>query len=100
VGRPRLRWENNVRSDSVAAEHKRMEEMGRWYGYLEANCWRGQGPMWDVAPLKKKKSRNPSPFMQSEGSLPYSKRPAFGSCSKPNESSSTPWPPPITFRYY
>jgi hypothetical protein len=38
----------------VAAEHKRMEEMGRGYRYLEANCSRGQGPMWAVAPLKKK----------------------------------------------
>jgi hypothetical protein len=38
----------------VAAEHKRMEEMGRGQGYLEANYSRGQGPMCAVAPFEKK----------------------------------------------
>jgi hypothetical protein len=53
VGRPRLRWDDH-QEGLVAAEHKRMEEMGRIQGYLEANYRRGQGPMWAVAPLKKK----------------------------------------------
>jgi hypothetical protein len=34
----------------VAAEHKRMEVMGK--GYLEGNYWGGQGPVWAVAPSK------------------------------------------------
>jgi hypothetical protein len=34
VGRPRLRWEDNIRRDSLSL----LDEMGREEGYLEGNC--------------------------------------------------------------
>jgi hypothetical protein len=38
----------------LVAEYKGVEETAMEWGYLEANYWRGQGPMGASAPLKKK----------------------------------------------
>jgi hypothetical protein len=38
MGRPQLRWEDNIRKVLVPAKYKRMEETRRGQGYVEANC--------------------------------------------------------------
>jgi hypothetical protein len=52
VGRPRLRWEDNIRRDSLLLN---VRGWRRWAG--NRDFWRRTGPMWVVVPLKKKKKK-------------------------------------------